>query len=276
MSTDRILLHLPALCNQIRRIAIDVGEIILTHFDESGFQATQEKKDGSSVTIADQEAEDFIVKALKEIAPDTPIIGEELFSRGEAPDISNSSYFWLVDALDGTKEFISGSADFTVNIALIKDNAPVLGVVYAPYYEELYAGFGEGTAIRWNNESKQDKSIRTRKMHSKGLTVSVSKSHDSGTRLEEFLSRYKVAKLLRRGSSLKICMVAAGKSDFYPRLGPTCEWDIAAADAVIRAAGGAITALDKKPMLYKKDTQTFLNPEFIACSKDFLSGYESE
>ncbi len=270
MPTDRLLSHLPALCHQIRRVALEAGEITLSHFDESGFQDTQEKHDGSPVTIADQEAEAFIVKALEEITSNTPIIGEELFARGEAPDISDSEYFWLVDALDGTKEFISGNGDFTVNIALIQNDIPVLGVVYAPFHGELYAGCGAGTAIRWNDEHQKDKSIRTRKMPRKGLTIMASKSHGSNAQLDNFLSEYKVEKLSKRGSSLKICMIAAGKADLYPRFGPTCEWDIAAADAILRSAGGQITTLDKHPMPYKKDLTTLLNPEFIAWSGDLI------
>ncbi|MGB1076744.1 MAG: 3'(2'),5'-bisphosphate nucleotidase CysQ family protein, partial [Bdellovibrionales bacterium] len=211
---DKLLNHLPALCNQIRRVAIEAGDLTLDYFDESGFQSTQEKNDGSPVTVADQEAENLIVQALREITPNTPIIGEELFARGEAPDVSNSDHFWLVDALDGTKEFITGSGDYTVNIGLIKNNEPVLGVVYVPFHGELYAGF-ENTAIRWNDESEKDKDIRTRSMPREGLTVMASKSHGKGEKLEKFLEDFKVKKHHSRGSSLKICMIAAGKADLY-------------------------------------------------------------
>ncbi len=269
MSTDRILNHLPALCNQIRRVAYEAGEITIKYFDESGFQGTQEKTDGSPVTVADIEAESLIVKELQEITPNTPIIGEELFSRGEAPDISENEYFWLVDALDGTKEFISGSGDYTVNIALIKGDEPILGVVYAPFHMEMYAGF-EKNAVRWNDESRKDKDMRTRSMPRSGITVVASKSHGSGDQLDTFLQDFKVEKLIKKGSSLKICAIAAAKADVYPRFGPTCEWDIAAADAILRAAGGMITTMDKKPMKYKKDLRTLLNPEFIAWSGDLM------
>ena len=267
MTQDKLLTHLPALCNQIRRVAMEAGEITLEHFDESGFQGTMEKGDGSPVTIADQQAEDLIVAKLKEITPHTPIIGEELFSRGEAPDITNHEYLWLVDALDGTKEFITGSGDYTVNIALLKGDTPVLGVVYIPYHGELYAGY-ENTALRWNDESEKDKDIRTRSMPRDGLTVMASKSHGKGDKLETFLESFKVKKRMARGSSLKMCAIASGKADLYPRFGPTCEWDIAAADAILRAAGGMITTLDKKPMTYRKDMEKLLNPEFIAWSGD--------
>ncbi len=270
MAQDKILSHLPALANQVRRVAYEAGELTMDYFDESGFQGTMEKNDGSPVTIADQKAEALIVQQLKEISPNTPIIGEELFARGEAPDITDSEYFWLVDALDGTKEFISGSGDYTVNIALIKGDTPILGVVYVPFHMEMYAGF-EDKAIRWNDEGRIDKDIRTRSMPRDGIVAMASKSHGKGEKLESFLENFKIKKRMSRGSSLKICMIAAGKADIYPRFGPTCEWDIAAADAILRAAGGMITLEDKTPMTYRKDMKTLLNPEFIAWSGDLYN-----
>lgn len=270
MTQDKLLSHLPALCNQIRRVAMEAGELTLEHFEESGFQGAMEKNDGSPVTIADQQAEALIVKHLQDITPNTPIIGEELFARGEAPDISDNEYFWLVDALDGTKEFISGSGDYTVNIALIKGDQPLLGVIYVPFHGELYAGY-ENIALRWNDESEKDKDIRTRSMPRDGLTIMASKSHGLGDKMNTFLDGFKVKKRMSRGSSLKMCMIAAGKADMYPRFGLTCEWDIAAADAILRAAGGMITTMDKKPMTYRKDMKTLLNPEFIAWSGDLYN-----
>ncbi len=263
-----LLKHKQALCNQVRRIAIEAGEITLAYFDEGGFSNSDIKDDGSPVTQADQKAEIYITNALKNILPDVPVVGEEAASEGKCPDLSGERFYWCVDPLDGTKEFISGSGDYTVNIALIEDDRPVLGVVYAPVHGELYAGWGEGTALRWMEDTDSEKSIRTRKAPTEGITVVASKSHGSGEKLDNFLNDYKVKKLVKRGSSLKICAVAAGKADMYPRFGPTCEWDTAAADAVLRSAGGILTDTNNKPLVYRKAANKFLNPEFLAWSGD--------
>jgi 3'(2'), 5'-bisphosphate nucleotidase len=220
------------------------------------------------VTLADQEAEKLIEKALKDITPDVTIVGEEAAADGYRPDLSSEDYFWLVDPLDGTKEFISGSGDYTVNIGLIHKNEPVLGVVYAPVHGELYAACGAGTAIKWNEDTETEKSIHVRNAPNKGLTIVSSKSFGSGDKLEKFLQNYKIEKSIKRGSSLKICSVAAGKADMYPRFGPTCEWDTAAAHAVIRGAGGFLSDIQGNELTYGGRDPKFLNPEFIARSAD--------
>ncbi len=281
--TSKILNHLPALMAQIRRLSIEAGELTLDYFDESGFHGADAKADGSPVTLADQKAEELIEKALKQITPDIIIVGEEAAAEGYRPDLSKEEYFWLVDPLDGTKEFISGSGDYTVNIALIKrppltsspqaggrmrGGEPVLGVVYAPVLGELYAACGIGTAIKWNEDSDKEKPIHVREAPDKGLTIVSSKSHGKGDRLEEFLSHYKIAKRIQRGSSLKICSVAAGKADMYPRFGLTCEWDTAAAHAILNSAGGVMTDIQGNELTYGGRDPKFLNPEFIARSAD--------
>ncbi|MEM7618692.1 MAG: inositol monophosphatase family protein, partial [Pseudomonadota bacterium] len=156
---SKILGHLPALCNQIRRVAVEAGNLTLDYFDESGFDAAQIKDDGSPLTIADQKAEDLITNALKDITSEVIIVGEEAAAEGYRPDLSNEEYFWLVDPLDGTKEFISGSGDYTVNIGLIHNNQPVLGVVYAPVHGDLYAAHGPETAIRWLEDNDAERKI---------------------------------------------------------------------------------------------------------------------
>jgi len=266
----KILGHLPALCNQIRRVAIEAGELTLNYFDESGFDSASTKDDGSPVTIADEKAEQFIEGALKDITGDVLIVGEEAAAEGYRPDLSKEEYFWLVDPLDGTKEFISGSGDYTVNIALIRDNQPVLGVVYAPYHGELYAASEGGQAIRWLEDTENEKTITTRPSPNEGITVVSSKSHGSGDKLDQFLSNYKIKKQIKRGSSLKICSVAAGKADIYPRFGPTCEWDTAAAHAVLKVAGGHLTDIQGNELSYGGVDPKFLNPEFIARSGDII------
>lgn len=264
--SNRLLSHLPALCNMVRRVALEAGEVTLRYFDDAGYHGADAKGDGSPVTIADREAEKVIEQALAEITPDVPVVGEEAVSEGHIPDLSAGEYFWMVDPLDGTKEFISGSGDYTVNIALIHKDTPVLGVVFAPVPGELYAGCGPGTAVRWLEDSDKEKEICVRPTPEKGLTVVASKSHGNTEKLDDFLSHYKIEKLIKRGSSLKICAVAAGKADIYPRFGPTCEWDTAAGDAVLRSAGGFLTTTDGRPLVYGKVQDKFLNPEFIAAS----------
>lgn len=263
---SKILQHLPALMNQIRRVAIEAGNLTLDYFDESGYYGADEKSDGSPVTLADKRAEELIEKALKQITPDVLIVGEEAAAIGYRPDLSAAEYFWLVDPLDGTKEFISGSGDYTVNIALIKNHKPVLGVVYAPVHGELYAACGEGTAIKWMEDSDKERSISVRDTPNEGLTIISSKSHGKGDRLDKFLENYKIKKQIQRGSSLKMCAIAAGKADMYPRFGLTCEWDTAAAHAILNAAGGFITDIHGRELTYGGEDPKFLNPEFIARS----------
>ena len=263
---SKILQHLPALCQQVRRVAIEAGNLTLDYFDESGFYGADAKADGSPVTVADQKAEELITKALKDMTPDVLIVGEEAASEGYRPDLSTQEYFWLVDPLDGTKEFISGSGDYTVNIALIKDHKPVLGVVYAPVHGELYAACGEGTAIRWMEDSDKERPITVRNAPHEGLTIVSSKSHGKGDKLDNFLEHYKIKKRVQRGSSLKMCVIAAGKADMYPRFGLTCEWDTAAAHAILNAAGGFITDMAGNELTYGGADPKFLNPEFVARS----------
>ena len=273
-SSSKLLENPAALCNMLKRIAIEAGEITLKYFDGLEDMGAEVKGDDSPVTLADREAEVLIQKRLAEILPEIPMIGEEGVALGNAPEITEAQeYFWLVDPLDGTKEFISGGEDFTVNIALIKNGDPYIGVVYAPARGEMYAGHSPGTdaasATRWNEEKDIEKPISVRPCPAEGMTVVASKSHGDKTRLEEFLGRFKVNKVAKYGSSLKMCIIAAGKAEIYPRLGPTCEWDTAAADAVLRAAGGMITDTDGKPMTYGGTNPKWLNPEFIASSFDW-------
>lgn len=262
---SKLLEHPKALCNQVRRVALAAGEITLHYFEEAGFEGADAKADGSPVTIADQEAEAHIEKALADIIPDVPFVGEEAVAAGRIPDVSDQGYYWLVDALDGTKGFIAGEPSFTVNIALIKDGSPILGVVYAPATGELFAG-AEGSAVRWLEDTNNEKAIHVRKPPKEGLTVVASRHHGGGKDMDNFLADYKVEKMIKKDSSLKICAVAMGKADLYPRFGPTCEWDTAAAHAVLLAAGGEITDTDGNPLRYGCFNPKFLNPQFIASS----------
>lgn len=268
--SEKLLENPLALCNMLRRIAVQAGEITLEYYDDAGiFDQAMQKKDGSPVTQADQEAEKYIVSEIEGLTPDVPIIGEELYSEGRAPDISGAPYFYLVDALDGTKEFIRGGEEYTVNIALMHKGVPIIGVVYLPVKGELYAGCGPDTAVRWMQDTDKERSIHVREQPAEGLTVVMSKLHGYASDDQTFLDSYKIAKVIRKSSSAKICAVAAGKADIYPRFGPTCEWDIAAGDAVLRSAGGIITDFDQQPMPYGKQDNKFLNSKFVAASDTF-------
>jgi 3'(2'), 5'-bisphosphate nucleotidase len=262
-SSLQLLKHLPALCNMVRRVAVEAGDHTLQYYDEGDIQLDL-KADGSPVTIADREAEEIIIKGLYGILPELPFVGEESVAAGKIPDLSDADYFWLVDPVDGTRGFNSG--EYTVNIALIYQGAPVLGVIYAPVIGELYAGCGEGTAVRWKRDSDQEKKIHVRDMPAEGLTVFASRWHGVRPKMDAFLSEFKVAKVMHKGSSIKICMVAAGKADLYPRFGQTSEWDTAAGDAILRAAGGHIVDMNGLPLTYGHADKKFLNPEFVASS----------
>jgi 3'(2'), 5'-bisphosphate nucleotidase len=227
-------------------------EIYATDFDVA------KKSDASPVTAADENAEAIILKALAKIAPDIPVISEEAASAGHIPDVGNR--FWLVDPLDGTKEFISKNGEFTVNIALIENHKPVLGVVLAPALNRLFAGVvGEGAFIE---DANGRRAIKCRKEPAEGLTVVSSRSHGDAAALDAFLAGRKVASSVNAGSSLKLCLIATGEADMYPRLGRTMEWDIAAGHAVLSAAGGYVKTLEGKELGYGKDGLD--NPHFVA------------
>lgn len=279
MSQSKLLSHPPALCNSVRRIAEEAGALTLEYFDGIKDMAKEEKPDGSPVTRADHEAEILIQKRLSDLVPDVPMIGEETFSKGQRVDFSEAPYFWLVDPIDGTRAFVQGLGDFTVNIALIHNGNPILGVIYAPEKGELYAGYcdagGQGRAFRYFEDSDTEKDIRVRAMPSQGLTIMSSEYRGAPPLAQQkLLDQFKVSKIIRRSSSIKICAIASGKADVYPRFGPTCEWDTAAGHAILRAAGGDIRDLEGKSLKYSGDQEDLLNPHFIAASCDLLDRME--
>ncbi len=244
-----------SLIKNLLALSIEAGNAILeiyhTDFD------VRTKADTSPVTEADEKAEAIILAGLAELAPDVPAIGEEAYTAGVRPDISGG-VFWLVDALDGTKEFVNKRDEFTVNIALIENGAPLFGIVHAPAISKTFWGGSFGAFCQ--NLGAEKKSIKARLPAKDGVVVVASRSHRSGE--EEFLKDYTVKDVINSGSSLKICLIAAGEADLYPRLGPTSEWDIAAGHAVLVAAGGSITQIDGTPFVYGKEN--ILNPHFIA------------
>ena len=221
--------------------------------------AVRDKPDASPVTEADERAEQLILAALAELAPEVPVVAEESVAAGRLPDISGGRFF-LVDPLDGTREFISRNGEFTVNIALIEDGRPTLGVVHLPALNETYWSPGDGIAWRRQAGGAAQR-IACRKPDPGGLVVVASRSHrDSKT--DDYLANYLVKELISAGSSLKLCRVAEGAADMYPRLGRTMEWDIAAGHAVLLGAGGTVTTLDGAPLGYGKAGLD--NPHFVA------------
>ncbi len=247
---------LPALLAAIRPIAEEAGRATLRFY---GLTEAATKADGSPVTAADQAAEDIILPALRALTPDIPVVSEEEASKGLSPDVTGAR-FWLVDPLDGTKEFLSGNGEFTVNIALIEHGVPVLGVVVVPALGETYAGAAPGSAVL--EDAAGERCIAVRTPPAEGLTVVGSRSHGDAAAMEAFLGDRKIASFRPAGSSLKLCLIARGEADLYPRLGTTMEWDIAAGHAVLRAAGGSVSTVDGNAFLYGKPG--YKNPHFVA------------
>ena len=232
--------------------------------------AVEAKADRSPVTVADREAEDILLRALATVAPEVPVIAEEAVSEGRVPQIGDR--FFLVDPLDGTREFINKRGEFTVNVALIEHGVPVLGIVYAPAIGELYATLACDRAglARIKPEIKRRgledcafEAIRARQPDPDRLIAVASRSHMT-PETEKYLARYPIAERRDSGSSLKFCLIARGDADIYPRLAPTMEWDIAAGHAVLAAAGGAVTAPDGSPLRYGKVADDFRNGDFVA------------
>lgn len=246
-------------------IAWHAGEIILRHY-ATGVEARQ-KDDKSPVTVADEEAEKYILERLRQEWPDIPVVAEEEAAAGKVTEIG--ARFFLVDPLDGTKEFISHNGEFTVNIAEIENGRPVRGVVYLPAKDRLFIGETPGGAFEIATQAgtppdfSKAKPIAARTAPADGLVAVASRSHrDYNT--EEYLKNFPIKDFAAAGSSLKLCLVATGEADIYPRLGRTMEWDIAAGHAVLIAAGGNVMTIDGRPFTYGKVEEKFANPFFVA------------
>lgn len=243
----------PFLCS-LAEIAWHAGEIILSHY-AAGVEA-RHKDDHSPVTAADEEAEEFILARLHKVAPGVPVIAEEEISAGHVREIG--ARFFLVDPLDGTKEFIKRRAEFTVNVGLIEGGEPVFGVVLAPALDLLYWAIKGGGAWREAKDGAPERIYSSTPAPGAPLTVVESLSHPS-PELEEYLKTIPVARRVKAGSSLKFCWVAEGKADVYPRLGPTMEWDVAAGDCVYRQSGRE--GERPSPLTYNKPD--LRNPSFV-------------
>jgi 3'(2'), 5'-bisphosphate nucleotidase len=263
------------LLQTVEDIAVRAGQQILEVYGRSGAVEVSSKVDDSPLTEADLRANKLIVGELMRLFPQLPILSEESDAVSFAERMQWSEY-WLVDPLDGTKEFISRNGEFTVNIALIRHGQPVLGVVHVPVTGISYVGFCEGdlkAAYVSGSDTWQPIAVsllaEPAQWEQSVLRVVASRRH-GGEQLESMLAdwrtKFRDLELLNMGSSLKICLVAEGKADIYPRFAPTSEWDTAAAHAVLRAAGGEIVDESLNPLTYNQK-ESILNPSFIALAQ---------
>jgi len=255
--------------NPIIEIAHQAGEAILKIYQQKEFEQ-QLKSDNSPLTAADLAAHQIIIEKLQQLTPEIPILSEE---SSTIPWEVRKTWqrYWLVDPLDGTKEFIKRNGEFTVNIALIKNHQPVLGVVYAPVLNKTWCGGEREPARLITNETSKEIQIV---QHQQGESWKVvgSRSH-AGDSLKNYLKELGDYELISMGSSIKLCLVAEGKAHLYPRLGLTSEWDTAAAHAVVKAAGGEVYNEESNlPLLYNQK-ESLLNPYFIvkAVTDNFFS-----
>lgn len=257
-------MHLPTLTEKVIQLAIEAGAAILEIYHKESDWQIEDKEDHSPLTIADRRANEIICAGLQQLTPDIPIISEE---NKTIPyeERKGYTYCWLVDPLDGTKEFIKRNGEFTVNIALVHNGAPLLGVVHIPVSEGTFWAY-QGSGAHWSHGSRHQRlhaaSFDPRSPH---LKVVASRSH-LNSETEEFIAQFDHPGLVSRGSALKFMLLAEGEAHVYPRLAPTMEWDTAAAQIVLEEAGGSVVeAYTQQPLRYNKPD--LLNPHFIAYGK---------
>ena len=256
---------------EIVNISVDAGEVILNYYNEN--VDVIYKDDESPLTKADLASHKIITDSIKKITPDIPILSEEEFIDWKIR--MKWKKYWLIDPLDGTKEFIKKNDEFTVNIALIENNRPILGVIYTPALNELFysiKNFGSYKILTKKklNTLKEAKRISINKKKSNKIKIVGSRSH-SNPILDKWVNKnFNEFDILQKGSSLKFCLIAEGSADIYPRFGPTSEWDIAAGHIILEEAGGKLKSIDNKEILYN-EKENILNPEFFAYSNiDFV------
>lgn len=253
------------LLESVIEAAQEAGDRILKDWRQD--RPVGRKRDGSPVTETDRAAEDMVVAALKKLSPHT-IVAEEDVHDGAKPDVSTGP-FWLVDALDGTRDFIRGEPDFTVNIALVENGHPILGVIYAPVFNITWYASKDNGAFRISDDGVVKIEMPKPDINHLRLLGGVRSAEP--VVLEPFIGSHVVGHRVQRSSSLKFCLVAEGAADIYPRLGPTSEWDTAAGDIIIREAGGSVLDLRSKcPILYGKMDKNFENEGFIAASRELF------
>ncbi|MET3580146.1 3'(2'), 5'-bisphosphate nucleotidase [Mesorhizobium robiniae] len=258
-----------AMLGVFERLALAAGREVMRVFDTGC--AVDQKSDSSPVTEADRESEKIILAGLRDAFPGIPCVAEEEASSGIVPPDLDDAFF-LVDPLDGTKEFVNRRTDFTVNIALVRHGVPEIGVVFAPCTGRFFSGRpGRAESLEIDGDyqiaARRPISVRTA---ATPLAVVASRSHNT-PETEAYIRGLGAAEIVSVGSSLKFCLLASAEADVYPRFGRTMEWDTAAGDAVLRAAGGITRTLDGQPLAYGKrnqsDDEDFANPHFIASGK---------
>ena len=257
-------INLEYLCFNVRDIARLAGREILRIYAEN-YEVTR-KEDNTPVTTADYAAHDVIVNNLAELTPEIPVLSEE---SEKIPYRIRETWtrYWLIDPLDGTREFIKRNGEFSVNIALIDNHRSILGVIYAPVLRDEYFAWQDGGAFK-QHQNEPQQSIQCRKVNHR-ITVAGSRSHGT-VRYLQFVENLGDCEILAMGSSIKSCLVAEGAADVYPRLGATSEWDTAAAQCIVEEAGGYMQTLDGLPLRYNtRDSLT--NPEFLVYGDDSVN-----
>ena len=251
------------ILKDVIKICEKAGRSILSIYnDEMKFRKISLKNDHSPLTLADQKSNEIICKALRTLTPDIPLLSEE-GKNIKFKDRKNWNRFWLIDPLDGTKEFIKRNGEFTVNVALIENGNPILGVVHAPILNVTWYGAMNLGSFKITDNKRPTK-INVIKSTNTNDTMKIvsSRSHANNPKLDSYLSQFTNYQLIKMGSSIKICLVADGSAHYYPRFGPTMEWDTAAAHAVVKFAGGNIVNINSNNELAYNKTD-LLNPEFL-------------
>ena len=260
------------LLPQLMQIAEEAGRVILDIYEQGPLAQVNYKQDSSPLTAADMASHRLILSSLERLTPQIPVLSEES-SPGEISGRQQWSRYWLIDPLDGTKEFIKRNGEFTVNIALIENHQPSLGVVYAPALKTVYAGCSRTAYAVKQRQGDKPKAIKTRlQTPFRPLALVVSRSHRD-PRIDDFterLRRHLPVSETPMGSSLKLCLIAEGMADLHLRLGPTSEWDTAAAQAVLEAAGGQVLDLEGNPLSYNRGSG-LINPDFVALGDPALN-----
>ncbi|MGE0852732.1 MAG: 3'(2'),5'-bisphosphate nucleotidase CysQ [Hyphomicrobiaceae bacterium] len=258
------------LADGLLSVALAAARAQMSHFRTHAGLAVETKADHSPVTEADRQSEAIILEGLARLAPGVPVVAEEEVAAGRIPALDGP--FFLVDPLDGTKGFIKGRPQFTINIGLIEDRRPVFGLVYAPALADFYVTIGPDKAANAHLEPEAAVTTladcRLVTLHARvpdphALVALTSQSHLNRA-TESFLAGYQIIERRQLSSSLKFGILAKGEADLYPRVGPTSEWDTAAGHAVLAAAGGTVTTIDGKPLLYGNADRGFVNPDFVA------------
>lgn len=251
----------------IKEIIIESGKIALKY--AASTLNVEYKSDQSPVTDADLAVSEYITSRLKFIFPNIPVICEEQHTN-DTPAILTNECFWLVDPIDGTKSFIKNNADYTINIGLIKDHTPIFGIIYQPE-KDLMHYTDDKNQVQISQHGQIINNIIPK--NSKGSEWTMATSNNSfNDNMQEFITQYPIENIIRITSSIKLCLVAEGKADLYPKFGRTMEWDTAAGHAILLSAGGEILCGNGKPLRYGKDN--FENPHFIACHKNILALYK--